>query len=136
MILVFEAVNRRWELSAYPINSREALELLIARMALSLGLFRDLVSELEEVLGWETIRSQSRKEGIAPDVWLEMRLRNELGLPVRAWASRDEFLGDLVPIFPYWEADLEILAEVLPEEEPDWVRTIRDCYAAVMVLAV
>lgn len=133
MALVFEALSTRKEVE-WEWNSAEALEELLAQLAYELGEYEPLVERIMDPLDWSELRSRARLEGSSLDREVERVLLRALRLRVRTFTYRGELL-ELARKVPELAPELSALAEELPEEEPEWVRMVRDAVQTVRLLA-
>ncbi len=115
-------------------NSAEALEELLAQLAYELGEYEPLVERIMDLLDWSELRSRARLEGSSLDREVERVLLRALRLRVRTFTYRGELL-ELARKVPELAPELSALAEELPEEEPEWVRMVRDAVRTVRLLA-
>ena len=129
-MLVFESSSR---LPAYTAD--RAFQLLLSRLALEAGVYRDIVSELEELLKGSRFWERATTEGRFPDLVLEDKLREALGADFQIFRNRWEVL-ELAAALPEFRGALELLAESLPEETPDWIRILEDSFLTAKLLLV
>ena len=129
-MLVFESSSR---LPAYTAD--RAFQLLLSRLAFEAGVYRDLVSELEELLEGSEFWERAKAEGRFPDLVVEDRLREALGADFKVFRNRWEVL-ELASQLPEFRGALELLAQSLPEETPDWIRVLEDSFLTAKLLLV
>jgi hypothetical protein len=129
-MLVFESSSR---IPAY--TAGRAFEVLLARLAFEAGLYRDLVSELEELLQGSRFWEETRAEGLFPDLVIEDKIREALGTELRVFRNRREVLGLAFQIPEFQEA-LELLAQSIPEETPDWILILEEAYLTARLVLV
>ena len=115
-------------------NSAEALEELLAQLFHELGEYEPLVERLLDLVDWSALRGRARLEGSSLDREVERVLLRALRMRVRTFTYRGELL-ELARQVPELAPELTALAEELPEEEPEWVRWIRDAVRTVRLLA-
>ncbi len=110
------------------------MEELLAQLAYELGEYEPLVERIMDLLDWSELRSRARLEGSSLDREVERVLLRALRLRVRTFTYRGELL-ELARKVPELAPELSALAEELPEEEPEWVRMVRDAVRTVRLLA-
>ncbi len=129
-MLVFEASSR---LPAYTAD--RSFELLLARIGFEAGFYRDLVSELEELLVGSEFWARAQEQKTWPDLAIEDKIREALGTDLRVFRNRREVL-ELASRIPEFRGALELLAESLPEETPEWIQGLEEAYLTAKLLLV
>jgi hypothetical protein len=129
-MLVFESSSR---IPAYTAD--RAFEVLLARLCFEAGIYRDLVSELEELLQGSEFWERAKSEGRFPDLVLEDKLREALGADFKVFRNRWEVL-ELASQLPEFREALELLAQSLPEEDPDWLQILEEAYLTARLVLV
>jgi len=130
-MLVFENSQNRTP----TYRADRAFEVLLARLAFEAGVYRDVVSELEELLEGSEFWERAKLERTWPGLVIEDKIREVLGIDVRVFRNRWEVL-DLASRIPEFREALELLAQSLPEETPDWVRALEEAYWTARMLLV
>jgi hypothetical protein len=129
-MLVFESSSR---IPAY--TAGRAFEVLLARLCFEAGIYRDLVSELEELLQGSEFWERTKKQGTWPDLAIEYRIQEVLGTDLKVFRNRWEVL-ELASQLPEFREALDFLAQSLPEETPDWLRILEEAYATARLVLV